>query len=103
MIVNGTSVFSEATAEPASADDYLVFQNLGSLGSGLMQSGINVIEFKLYNALAFDEINGGVNANPMGFRAEGLVTAEAIPEPNTALLLGIGLAGLGMRRRRRVL
>ena len=32
--------------------------------------------------------------------ASEVLTLATIPEPNTALLLGVGLAGLGMRRRR---
>ena len=58
-----------------------------------MQPGLNVLEFRIYNAM-FDL---QVQPNGMGFRVEGLVTAEPIPEPSTAL--GLGLAGLAARRR----
>jgi hypothetical protein len=50
--------------------------------------------------LTFDEvvINHGT---PQAFRIDNVsVTTQAVPEPGTVGLLGVGLAGLWMRRRR---
>ena len=94
VLVNGSSVFSESASEPR-AEDFKTFHTLGTLGAGLMQAGLNEIEFKVYNA----RVNSQILANSMGFRVEGLLTANPIPEPTTALLLCIGLIGLGLNRR----
>jgi len=96
VLINGTSVFSEPPADDPQGQDFHQFHTLGSVGAGLMQPGLNVIEFRVYNAM----FNLQVQPNAMGFRVEGLVTAEPIPEPSTALLLSIGLIGLrGIRQR----
>jgi len=39
---------------------------------------------------------------PSGFSGITLNAPAPIPEPNTALLLGFGLLGLGIKRRRQV-
>jgi hypothetical protein len=96
LIVNGTSVFSDYhdPCIPFCGGGFLGFQSLGTRGAGLMQSGLNEIEFRVSNY--YHETG---DANPMGFRVEGLVTAEVVPEPNTALLLGLGLVALSATQR----
>lgn len=56
-------------------------------GSALFNSGLNVLSFDVGN-------RGG----PGGFRAAVEVNAEAVPEPSTLAILGLGLIGLGVRR-----
>ncbi len=92
LSINGTSVFS-ASPVPTGDFDYENFQSLGTIGSGLFQEGSNTILFAVYNG------QHEPGTNPMGFRAEGVVTAGIIPEPSTALLLSIGLVGMASRRR----
>lgn len=57
------------------------------------RSGLNVLEFVTQN-------RGGTTGNPAGLRVEITGTAAATPEPSTLFLLGAGLAGLAIVRRR---
>ena len=92
IVINGASVFSQSHQAASQGGAQTSFQALGTFGAGSMQNGINLIEFRVGN--------GSVGANPMGLRLEGVVTAAAVPEPSTALLLGLGLAGIAIRKRR---
>lgn len=69
-------------------------QNNAFFGGGLL-----ALDFVVYNAPA-----GDGQLNPSGFRVDIIsATASDIPEPATVSLIGLGLLGLGLARRKQLL
>jgi hypothetical protein len=65
--------------------------------SGSLGLTVNAIHIQFVNALAL-----GLNGDIIVSQAQAALTSDGvIPEPSTALLVGAGLVGLGVHRRRR--
>lgn len=71
--------------------------NLFSGVSPVGNQNIFVTRMDFVNDLGYETISYTSN----GSRLVGLVVTNTIPEPSTAILAGLGLAGLCLRRRRR--
>lgn len=90
ILLNGVSTGVAGT-------DFNAFSAYATISSGFV-AGLNTLDFLVSNA--------GTTDNPTGLRVEITGTADApsppvIPEPASLALLGIGLAGLGLGRRRK--
>jgi hypothetical protein len=98
--VNGTTVFSQ------SQDTGLSFglqnvQTIGDVGQGAFKSGLNTVEFTIFNqGFGGDDSQ---SPSPAAFRIGATVTAQplsAVPEPSGVTLTAIGIAYVLSRRRR---
>jgi len=105
-IVGGSLRIDSLTAVPLpvspAANTVLINNVLGitvtlneQIFSGSLAVAVNAIHIQFANAIAL-----GLNGDIIVGHAQAALTSTVVPEPSTALLLGIGLAGLAARPRR---
>jgi hypothetical protein len=98
------------TAAPVSGFNITIFDESfktaiynGGAWTGLNSGGTNLTFGSAESGFDFSKVigmqldTGGVGGNPIGATLNGLST---IPEPSRIMLLGLGIVGLGLRRRR---
>ena len=96
VAINGKVVYTNPVSQRSTTEEFHNFINLGDLGLGAFQSGINTIQFEVLN---FER--SSVPVSVMAFRAEGAVVAQPVPEPATFILAALGALALTACRRRR--
>jgi len=93
--INGNTI-SGFSPSCTAATCFTLFQSNHSIdnaAAGGYLAGINTLQFVITNT-------DGPGSNPTALRVQAIGNAAVIPEPGTWALLGIGLTGLGLLRRK---
>jgi len=101
--VLGNLTFGEnATVSLYAGDDFFASLSKGWTYDLLSVTGdVTGIEFLLANWSASSANNGFSSFRLVWNADDGILSLSAVPEPATLVILGLGLAGLGVARRRR--